>query len=114
KQVRRIADVTDRERLVERRRLGIPLRLDVLQGVKVIGAAGNRPLEYRGIRCCTAEPVFNDQAAELAAGEQAAPKVVQPDRLSESLQCSDRVLRLKARLVSRLRHDRIGGRMGHM
>ena len=40
--------------------------LDLLQGIEVIGAAGDRLFEYRGVRCGAAKPVFSDQPAELA------------------------------------------------
>jgi GH15 family glucan-1,4-alpha-glucosidase len=46
---------------------------------------------------------LRDQPAELAAGEQAASKVIQPDRLRESLQCSDRAPPFNARRLSDLR-----------
>jgi len=91
KQVRGVANVANRERLVQGHRLGIGAALDLLENLQVIRAAGDRLFENRGIRCGTAQPVFGDQPLELAAREQAAAEVIQPDRLTEPLQGPDAI-----------------------
>ena len=86
KEVGCVADVANRQRLVQRHRFEVTAPFDFLQGVKVIGAAGDRLFEDRRIGGDAAQPVLRDQAAELTAREQAAPQIIQPDRLTKPLQ----------------------------
>src|SRR6185312_1447887 len=64
---------------------------DLPKGIDVIGAASDRLFEDRGIGRDASKPVFGDQPLELAAGEQAAAEIVEPDRLAKGLQGFDRV-----------------------
>jgi hypothetical protein len=86
-----VLDVADREALVEALRVQ-PARARRLQHVPVVGAAGDRLLEDRRIRGHAAQAVLVDQAAQLAASDQAAAQIVEPDRLAEDGQRAQRIL----------------------
>jgi hypothetical protein len=58
-------------------------------GAGVLGVAGNRALEDRGVRGDAAETVLGNQPPEFAAREEAAVQIIQPDRLPEPLQGFD-------------------------
>ncbi len=61
------------------------------QRLGVIGAAGNRLLEDRGVRRHAAEAVLLDQTRQLTARDQMAPDVVEPHGLAQSLQPQQRI-----------------------
>ena len=89
KQVGGVLDIPDRQLLVQRRGVdrGGARRVEE---VGVIRAAGDRLLEDGGVGGHPADAVLLDQPLQLAAGDQAAPDVIEPDRLPEHLERSHR------------------------
>ena len=87
----RVLDVADGQPFIER--LGVQrLRLRRFQQVRVVGAPGDRFFEDRRIRRDAPQAVHLDQAAQFAAGHEAAANVVQPHRLAEDLERADGIV----------------------
>ena len=84
-------NVADRELLVQRLRIERS-RVRRFEDLLVIGASGDGLFEDRRVGGHAAQAVFIDQAAQLAAGDQAAANVVEPHRLAEDLQRAQPVL----------------------
>src|SRR5262249_35515994 len=84
----RVLHVADRNLLVHT--LGIVVSAaQPLKHVRVIGAAGDRLLEDRRIRRHAPQPILIDQPTEVAARDQAASDVVEPDRLAVLLKADE-------------------------
>ena len=88
-QIGGVLDIPDRQLLVQRRGVdrGGARRLEE---VGIVRAAGDRLLEDGGVGGHPAEAVLLDQPLQLAAGDQAAPDVIEPDRLPEHLERAHR------------------------
>ncbi len=76
-----VLNVFDREDFINARGVQVLTLLQLEQGIGVIGAAGDGLLENRGIGGNAAQPVLFDQPLELAAGDEIAANVIQPDGL---------------------------------
>ena len=79
--VGRVLDVLDRQPLVERHDVAVARSFGRLQRRIVIGAAGDRLFEDRGIGGDAGEPVLLDQLLEAALGDESPGEKVEPDRL---------------------------------
>jgi hypothetical protein len=87
----RVPDVPHRQAFVQA--LGVhPPRLRRCEEVAVVRAASDSLLEDRRIGRHPGQSVLLDQAVQLAAGDQTAANVVQPDGLTEHLQGAQRIL----------------------
>src|SRR6185312_895528 len=86
-----VADVGDRQMLVDLRDTVIRLRQELLQRIVVLAGLANRLLEDRWVRGDALQPVALDQGAQPAALDQAALQVVQPWRLTARFELSQLV-----------------------
>src|SRR5262249_19313120 len=86
----RIANIAHGDALIERAGVN-PARIGGSQDIKVIRAAGDGLLEDRRVGRDPADPVLFDQLLQLAADEQVAVDVVEPDRLAVIGQSPQRI-----------------------
>ncbi len=84
--VRRMADVLDREVLIERHDTVVALIFDGLQRRIVIRAASDRLFEDRRVGRDACQPILLDKRFETAFGDEASREEVEPDCLSAIMQ----------------------------
>ncbi len=113
-QVGGVLDILHREGLVNRLGVLVLPPLDVPEEVLVVVAACDRLLEDGGIGGDAAQAVFLDQALEVAAFDQVAPYVIEPDRLPVLRDRLKGIHRFRplprpAENLARRRHDALGG-----
>ncbi len=81
-----ILNVADGEHLVAAFGIEIGSRFQRIQQVCVVVTVRDRFFEDRGVRSDSAQPVFVDQALQVAAGDEVAANIVEPYRLAKFLQ----------------------------
>src|SRR5579871_1484444 len=90
-----VLDVLDSQDLVNRHGIQILALLQFKQGVGVIGAPGDGLLKDGGIGSHSPQAVFVDEVLQLAAGNQIAANVIEPDRLAILTQLPNRISGLR-------------------
>src|SRR5579875_287063 len=84
--IRGILHVTNGKLLINGGGVQIASRRKLGEHPRVVGAAGDRFLEYGGIRGHAAQTVFANHARQLAGFDEVAANVIQPDGLTETQQ----------------------------
>src|SRR5208283_940113 len=90
-QVGRVLNIADCQQFIASLGVEFGAAGERVEKILVLRRAGNGLFENRGIRRHPAQAVFLDQALQLAALQQVAADVVEPDGLAESLKLGERI-----------------------